>query len=308
MDLGICCCCFLEDDSTKESSSSLARRESSPLSTHTNQLEHTQTFSRDCFFFFFLRLRFWPPPDDLHVTPALGAVHHPLYCILPFHCKSWLVVCAHVDTERERDRDKSYWNARRRRRRSIRRELCAHDLVFPSFSSCFSSGLPAASFFFHVHYTRHILLAPPPLSFFSAGCEKEEAGDAAQLLFQSGLSGACHTVGRSSQLGVGESVGCNVVASSPLLRLFCVVSRFKFFCLFPIRSPLFFFSPFSITPHTRTQHAFAVYVGESIHTAGIEQPPPWWARSAVPATPLPPALIIGCAVVVFDLTSDDPTG
>ena len=101
VDLGICCCCFLEDDSTKESSSSLARRESSPLSTHTNQLEHTQTFSRDCFFFFFLRLRFWPPPDDLHVTPALGAVHHPLYCILPFHCKSWLVVCAHVDRERE---------------------------------------------------------------------------------------------------------------------------------------------------------------------------------------------------------------
>ena len=147
--------------------------------------------------------------------------------------------------QRERDRDKSYWNARRRRRRSIRRELCAHDLVFPSFSSCFSSGLPAASFFFHVHYTRHILLAPPPLSFFSAGCEKEEAGDAAQLLFQSGLSGACHTVGRSSQLGVGENVGCNVVASSPLLRLFCVVSRFKFFCLFPIRSPLFF-SPFRL--------------------------------------------------------------
>ena len=252
----------------------LSLEEKVPPYRHTRTSWNTHRHSAEIVFFFFLRLRFWPPPDDLHVTPALGAVHHPLYCILPFHCKSWLVVCAHVDTERERDRDKSYWNARRRRRRSIRRELCAHDLVFPSFSSCFSSGLPAASFFFHVHYTRHILLAPPPLSFFSAGCEKEEAGDAAQLLFQSGLSGACHTVGRSSQLGVGESVGCNVVASSPLLRLFCVVSRFKFFCLFPIRSPLFFFSPFSITPHTRTQHAFAVYVGESIHTAGIEQPPP----------------------------------
>ena len=251
----------------------LSLEEKVPPYRHTRTSWNTHRHSAEIVFFFFLRLRFWPPPDDLHVTPALGAVHHPLYCILPFHCESWLVVCAHVDTERERDRDKSYWNARRRRRRSIRRELCAHDLVFPSFSSCFSSGLPAASFFFHVHYTRHILLAPPPLSFFSAGCEKEEAGDAAQLLFQSGLSGACHTVGRSSQLGVGESVGCNVVASSPLLRLFCVVSRFKFFCLFPIRSPLFFF-PFSITPHTRTQHAFAVYVGESIHTAGIEQPPP----------------------------------
>ena len=223
----------------------LSLEEKVPPYRHTRTSWNTHRHSAEIVFFFFLRLRFWPPPDDLHVTPALGAVHHPLYCILPFHCESWLVVCAHVDRERERDRDKSYWNARRRRRRSIRRELCAHDLVFPSFSSCFSSGLPAASFFFHVHYTRHILLAPPPLSFFSAGCEKEEAGDAAQLLFQSGLSGACHTVGRSSQLGVGESVGCNVVASSPLLRLFCVVSRFKFFCLFPIRSPLFF-SPFRL--------------------------------------------------------------
>ena len=79
----------------------LSLEEKVPPYRHTRTSWNTHRHSAEIVFFFFLRLRFWPPPDDLHVTPALGAVHHPLYCILPFHCKSWLVVCAHVDRERE---------------------------------------------------------------------------------------------------------------------------------------------------------------------------------------------------------------
>lgn len=121
-------------------------------------------------------------------------------------------------------------------------------------------------------------------------------------LFQSGLSGACHTVGRSSQLGVGESISC----SAPFVRF----ARSVFHCRrrLPLVAPLLCLRRFSVCFFSALQtpllsdyrtHTLPPPTTVSRFTRPVESTAAPWARSLL----LPLCRYRPLSSALFDLTS-----